>query len=44
MCKTYVQKTRSAAKIEGTIPSLFENTTAMKQGNYNEYYTTYYKK
>ena len=33
MCKTYVQKTRSAVRIEGTLSSLFENKTALKQGD-----------
>jgi hypothetical protein len=33
MCKTYVQKTRSAVRIEGTLSSLFENKTGLKQGD-----------
>jgi len=31
MCKTCVQKTRSAVKIEGTSSSFFENKTGLKQ-------------
>jgi hypothetical protein len=27
MCKTYVQKTRSAVRIEGTLSPFFENKT-----------------
>jgi len=33
MCKTYVQKTRSAVRIEGTMSSFFENKTGLKQGD-----------
>jgi len=33
MCKTCVQKTRSAVRIEGTLSSLFENKTGLKQGD-----------
>jgi len=30
-CKTCVQKTRSAVRIEGTLSSFFENKTGLKQ-------------
>jgi hypothetical protein len=33
MCKTCVQETRSAVRIEGTLSSFFENKTALKQGD-----------
>jgi hypothetical protein len=33
MCKTCVQETRSAVRIEGTWSSFFENKTALKQGD-----------
>jgi len=33
MCKTRVQKTRSALRIEGTLSSFFENKTRLKQGD-----------
>ena len=33
VCKTCVQKTRSAVRIEGTLPSFFENKTGLKQGD-----------
>jgi hypothetical protein len=33
MCKTYVQKTRSAVRIEGTLSPFFENKTWLKQGD-----------
>jgi len=33
MCKTCVQKTRSADRIEGTWSSFFENKTDLKQGD-----------
>ena len=33
MCKTYVQKTRSAVRIEGTLSSFFKNKTGLKQGD-----------
>ena len=33
MCKTCVQKTRSAVRIEGTLWSFFENKTGLKQGD-----------
>jgi len=33
MCKTCIQKTRSAVRIEGTLPSFFENKTGLKQGD-----------
>ena len=33
MCKTCVQKTRSAVRIEGTMSSFFENKTGLKQGD-----------
>jgi hypothetical protein len=33
MCKTCVQKTRSAIRIEGTLSSIFENKTGLKQGD-----------
>ena len=32
-CKTCVQKTRSAVRIEGTLSSFFENKTGLKQGD-----------
>ena len=31
MCKTCVQRTRSAVRIEGTLSSFFENKTGLKQ-------------
>jgi hypothetical protein len=31
MCKTCVQKTRSAVRIEGTLSSFFENKTRLKE-------------
>ena len=40
MCKIGVQKTRSAVRIEGTLPSFFENKTGLKQGDYHQYYST----
>jgi len=33
MCKTCVQKTRSAVRIEGTLSPFFENRTGLKQGD-----------
>jgi len=33
MCKTCVQKTRSAVRIEGVLSSFFENKTGLKQGD-----------
>jgi len=33
MCKTCVQKARSAVRIEGTFSSFFENKTGLKQGD-----------
>jgi len=33
MCKTCVQKTRSALRIEGTLSSFFENKTDLKQAD-----------
>jgi hypothetical protein len=33
MCKTCVQKTRTAVRIEGTLSSFFENKTGLKQGD-----------
>ena len=33
MCKPWVQKTRSAVRIEGTLSSFFENKTGLKQGD-----------
>jgi hypothetical protein len=32
MCKTCVQKTRNAVRIERILSSFFENKTGMKQG------------
>ena len=32
MCKTCIQKTRSAVRIKGTLSSFFENKTSLKQG------------
>jgi len=33
MCKTCVQKTVSAVRIEGTLSSFFKNKTGLKQGD-----------
>jgi len=33
MCKTCVQKSRSTVRIEGTLSSIFENKTGLKQGD-----------
>ena len=33
MCKTCVQKTRSAVRIKGTLSFFFENKTGLKQGD-----------
>ena len=33
MCKTWVQETRSAVRIEGTVSSFFENKAGLKQGD-----------
>ena len=33
MCKTCIKKTISAVRIEGTLSSLFENKTGLKQGD-----------
>jgi hypothetical protein len=33
MCKTCVQETRRAVRIEGTLSSSFENKTGLKQGD-----------
>jgi len=33
MCKTCVQNTRSAVKIEGTLSSFFENKTGLKESD-----------
>ena len=33
MCKTRIQKTRSAVRIEGTVTSFFENKTGLQQGD-----------
>ena len=33
MCKTCVQKTRSAVRMERTLSSIFENKTGLKQGD-----------
>jgi len=33
MCKTCVQKTRSAVRIEGTLSSFFENKRGLKNGD-----------
>jgi hypothetical protein len=33
MCKTCVQKTRSAVRIDGTLSSFFENKAGLKQGD-----------
>jgi len=33
MCKTCVQKTRSAVRIKGTLSYFFENKTGLKQGD-----------
>ena len=34
MCKTCVQKTRSAVRVDGTMSSFFENNTRLKQGDF----------
>ena len=34
ICRTCVQKTRSAVRIEGTLSSLFVNNTGLKQGDF----------
>jgi len=34
MCKTCVQNTGSAVRIEGTLSSFFENKTGLKQGDF----------
>ena len=34
MCKTCVQKTRSAVRLEGTLSSFSENKTGLKQGDF----------
>jgi len=39
MCNTYVQKTRSAVRIEGTLSSFFENKTGLKQDDCHQYYS-----
>ena len=39
ICKTCVQRTRSAARIEGTLSSSFENKTGLKNGDYHQYYS-----
>jgi len=39
MCKTCVQKTRSAVRIEGTLSSSFKNKTELKQGDCHQYYS-----
>jgi len=44
MCKTCVQKTRSAVRIGGTLSSFFENKTGLKQGDYYQYYSIWYYK
>ena len=33
ICRTCIQKTRSAVRIEGTLSSFFENNTGLKQGD-----------
>jgi hypothetical protein len=33
MCKTCLQRTRSAVRIEGTLSNFFENKTGLKQGD-----------
>jgi len=38
MCKTYVQKTRSAVRIEGTLSSFVENKT-IEMCDYHHYYS-----
>jgi len=39
MCKTCVQNTRSAVRVEGTLSSFFEKNTRLKQGDYHQYYS-----
>jgi len=39
MCKTCVQEMISAIRIEGTLSSFFENTTGLKQSDYQQYYS-----
>jgi len=34
MCKTHVQKTRSAVRIKERLSSFFENKTGLKQGDF----------
>jgi len=38
MCKTCVQKTRSAVRIEGILSSIFENKTGLTQGDFYHLY------
>jgi len=33
-CKTYVQKTRNAVRLEGTWSSFYENKTGLTQGDF----------
>ena len=45
MCKTCVQKTGHAVRIEGKLSYFFENKTGLKHSDYHKYYSTYnYKK
>jgi len=46
MCKTCVQKTSSAVKLEGTLSSFFKNKTGLKQADsFHQYYSNlHYKK
>jgi len=40
MCKTCVEKARSAVRIDGTLSSFFENKTGWRQDDYHQYYST----
>ena len=44
ICKTYVQKTSSAVRIEGTLSSFIENKRGLKQGDYHQYYSIWHYK
>jgi len=39
MCKTCVQKTERAVRIEGTLSCFFDNKSELKQGDYPQYYS-----
>ena len=45
MCKSCVQKTRSAVRIEGKLSLFFENKTSLKQGDpFHQYYLIWHDK